>query len=93
MPDLEQSIGLPRTDQTRAEILTTFKARGLTITEAIKASMQLFGLGLGDAKLLVASHPSWTPVVEAAGPIHDDLVEAFREVATPGPTPTHLRQA
>lgn len=66
------------------EILRTMKDRGLTIIQAIKASMQLFGIGLGDAKSLVASHPSWSPTAEAARPFQDDLIKAFQDVGNLG---------
>jgi ribosomal protein L7/L12 len=52
---------------------------GLTITQAIKASMQLFGVGLGDAKSIVASHPSWSQTAQAAQPFQDALIQAFRD--------------
>ncbi len=60
------------------------KDRGLTIIPAIRASMHVFGISLGDAKSLVSSHPSWTPTVEAARPFQDDLIEAFREAGDLG---------
>ena len=39
-------------DRGPDEILTAFKARDLSITEAIKASMQVFGIGLGGPRRL-----------------------------------------
>lgn len=82
MPELDELVGLHRDGKTSDEILTAMKERGLTITEAIKASMQLFGIGLGVAKSLVASHPSWNQTAEAAKPFQDDLIQAFREVGS-----------
>ena len=79
MPQLDELVGLHRDGRSSAEILTVMKERGLTITEAIKASMQLFGIGLGDAKSLVSSHPSWNQTAEAAKPFQDDLIQAFRD--------------
>jgi ribosomal protein L7/L12 len=69
------------------EILRAMKDRGLTIIQAIKASMQLFGIGLGDAKSLVSCHPSWNPTAEAAQPFQDDLIKAFREAGSIGTQP------
>ena len=77
MPELKAVVGLYHDGKSSDEILTAMKERGLTITEAIKASMQLFGIGLGDAKSLVVSHPSWKPTAEAARPFQDDLFWTF----------------
>jgi ribosomal protein L7/L12 len=79
MPDLDELVGLHRDGRSSDEILVVMKQRGLTITEAIKTSMQLFGIGLGEAKSLVSSHPVWKQTAEAAKPFQDDLIEAFRE--------------
>ena len=86
MSEHEEFQSLHQDGRSRDEILRVMRARGLTITQAIKASMQLFGIGLGDAKLLVSSHPSWNQTAEAAKPFQDDLIRAFREAgsATPG---------
>ena len=69
------------------EILMVMKERGLTITEAIKTSMQLFGIGLGEAKSLVSSHPSWHQTAEAAKPFQDELIRAFRDAGRDGTHP------
>ena len=82
MPELDELVGLHRDGKSSDEILTAMKERGLTITEAIKASMQLFGIRLGDAKSLVAAHPSWNRTAVAAKPFQDDLIQAFREVGS-----------
>jgi ribosomal protein L7/L12 len=87
MLELDELAGLHRDGRSSGEILTAMKKRGLTITEAIKASMQLFGLGLGDAKTLVASHPSWNQIAEAAKPFQDDLIQAFRDAGNVGTQP------
>ncbi len=46
MPELDELVGQHRDGKSSDELLTAMKERGLTITEAIKASMQLFGIGL-----------------------------------------------
>lgn len=46
---------------------------GFTIMETIKAVMREYKLSLGEAKMLVSNHPSWSLVVKAAQPLHDDL--------------------
>jgi ribosomal protein L7/L12 len=80
MPVLDELVGLHRDGKSSGEILTAMKERGLTITEAIKASMQLFGIGLGEAKSLVTSHPSWSQTAEAAKPFQEALIKAFHEI-------------
>jgi hypothetical protein len=82
MPGLDELVGLYRDGKSSDEILVVMKERGLTITEAIKASMQLFGIGLGDAKSLVTSHSSWNQTAAAAKPFQDELIEAFRRPDT-----------
>ena len=81
MPELDEFMGLHRAGGGRAEILKAMSDRGLTITEAIKASMRIFGIGLGDAKTLVSAHPSWIQTAEAAKPFQDDLIQAFQDAS------------
>ena len=81
MPELDEFVSLHHNGRSSTEILKAMNDRGSTITEAIKASMQLFGIGLGDAKSLLSSHPSWHPIVEAAQPLHDELIQAFEMTA------------
>lgn len=75
---------LQRDGRNRDEILSAMKDRDLTIMQAIKGSMQLFGVGLGDAKTIVAAHPSWLQTAEASEPFHDALLNAFRDAESPG---------
>ena len=79
MSEHEALQSLQQDGSSTDEILRAMRDRGLTIIQAIKASMQLFGIGLGDAKSLVSSHPSWNQTAEAARPFQDDLIKAFRE--------------
>jgi ribosomal protein L7/L12 len=65
-----------------ADTLSNLKASGMTIAEAIKASTQLFSMGLGEAKTLVSSDPAWMPVAEAAAPLQEELIKAFEDVAS-----------
>jgi hypothetical protein len=87
MPKLDELVGLHQETKSSGEVLAAMKERGMTITEAIKASLQLFGIGLADAKALVSSHPSWNQTAEAAKPFQDDLLQAFREVSSVGTQP------
>lgn len=82
-PEFDELLELQRDGRSREEILAAMKDRGLTIAQAIKASMHLFDLGLGDAKRLVASHPSWAETAQAAGPFQEDLIQAFRAAEDP----------
>jgi ribosomal protein L7/L12 len=83
-PEFDDLLGLQRDGRSRDEILIAMKERGLTIAQAIKASMQLFGVGLGDAKSIVASHPSWSQTARAAEPLQDALIQAFRDTESRG---------
>ncbi len=79
MPVLDELESLHRHGTKNGEILAAMKSGGMTITEAIKASMQIFGIGLAEAKDLVSSHPSWIQTAEAAKPFQEDLIRAFRD--------------
>jgi hypothetical protein len=86
MAELDELVNLHLAGRSVDEILEVMKYRGLTITEAIKASMQVFNMGLGDAKSLVSSHQSWIQTARAAKPFQDELIKAFQEdnsVGTP----------
>ncbi len=71
-------IGFQQEHQNRDEFVAALKGQGLSITEAIKASMQEFHISLGDAKSLVTSHPSWKATAKAAIPWHNALIKVFR---------------
>ena len=80
MPQLDQFTRLHQTGQSRSEILAAMKQRGLTITEAIKTSTQLFGIDLKEAKSLVTSDPSWSSTARAAEPFQRKLARLFHEI-------------
>ena len=75
----DEFLEMHRQGRSEADILTAMSRRGLSILEAIKAARSVFGIGLGSAKLLVSSHPSWSQTAEAAGPLHDALIQACRD--------------
>jgi len=79
MLELDEIAGLHRDGKSSGEVLVAMKERGLTIVEAIKTSMQLFNIGLGDAKALVTAHPSWSYAAEGARPLQDDLIRISRD--------------
>ena len=75
----EQLNDALKSGSSRAELIHEMKLRGLTILEAIKVSRELFGISLGEAKTLVASHPDWRQTAAAADPLHDEIIRAFNE--------------
>ena len=77
-------MNLHRDGTSTGEMLKVMKERGLTIAEAIKASMKVFNVGLGEAKSLVSSHQSWTQAAEAAEPFQDELIKAFQQDSSVG---------
>jgi hypothetical protein len=79
--ELYELVGLRRNSKSGHEILTAIKEQGLTMMEAIKASMQLVVIALGDAMSLVSSHPFWILASEAAEPLHNELIQAFRDAS------------
>jgi hypothetical protein len=76
-------LALQRDGRSQNEILAAMKGHGLTISQAIKISMELFDVGLGEAKSIVVSHPSWSQTAQAAEPFQEALVQAFREIESP----------
>jgi hypothetical protein len=75
--EFDEFVDLKRGASSRDEILAAMKERGLTIVQAIKASTRLFGVGLGDAKSIVASHPSWSGTAQAARPFQEALIRTL----------------
>jgi hypothetical protein len=63
---------------SRGELIGEMKHRGLSILEAIKTTRELFGISLGEAKLLVASHPDWQEAAAAAEPMHEEIIQGFQ---------------
>ncbi|MGE6763699.1 hypothetical protein ACQKGO_37155 [Corallococcus interemptor] len=74
---------------SKEDVVVALHAAGLTIIECIKGLMQLYGLSLGDAKSIAASHPVWRGIVKAAEPLHDEL-EAYAEKMKGGGDPDDL---
>ncbi len=68
-----------RAGRSRADLIREMKRRGLTIIEAIKTARELFGISLGEAKQLVSSHPDWKQTAAAAGPLHEEIIQAFED--------------
>jgi len=79
MSEYDEFLELYRDGKSMDEILAEMKKRGLTIIHAIRATTRIFGVGLGDAKSIVASHPSWVQTAEASIPLHDEIIKVFQE--------------
>jgi hypothetical protein len=60
------------------EVLHLMHLRGLTITEAIKAFMNIYKVPLGEAKEQVSGSPFWREIEKAAEPLHEQIAESFR---------------
>ncbi|KHD08352.2 hypothetical protein PN36_31105 [Candidatus Thiomargarita nelsonii] len=64
--------------KSKIAIDSTIKAlhkQGLSIIESIKMLMSIYNVSLSEAKFFVSAHPVWKPVVEAAKPLHEDLIK------------------
>lgn len=57
----------------QSDFIAAKHAVGFTIMETIKAVMSEYGIPLGAAKAMVASHPVWATVAEASNPLHQDI--------------------
>ncbi len=68
-------------DQSQAETIAAMKRQGLSIIEAIKATREIYSIGLGDAKQLVTLHPAWRTEALAAGPLHDAAMRLMEREA------------
>lgn len=68
-----------RAGRSREDLIRDMKQHGLTILEAIKTSRELFGISLGEAKLLVSSHPDWRQTAESGAPLHEEIIRAFKD--------------
>ena len=75
-----------------SDIVAELHGSGLTIIESIRVVREACSTSLGQAKVIVTSHPVWAKVVRAAEPLHDDVEEIFRqrEIET-GKAPTTRR--
>jgi ribosomal protein L7/L12 len=66
------------------QIVALMRDRGLTIAEAIKASVAVFGVSLGDAKDIVSSNAAWSDIAVAAEPLHNELHRLFEVINEDG---------
>lgn len=75
----EQFAEALKLGKSKAELIGEMKDRGLSIIEAIKAVREVFGVGLGEAKQLVANHPAYVEIARAADPLHEELIQVFED--------------
>lgn len=68
-----------RAGRSRDDLVRDMKEHGLTILEAIKTARELFGVSLGEAKLLVSSHPDWRQTAEAGAALHEEIIQALKD--------------
>lgn len=61
--------------QTPDELIQRLHARGLTITETIKAVMRVHDLALSEAKASVVASPCWQKIVKAAEPLRAEFTD------------------
>ncbi len=59
--------------KSEKEIIKFLHKSGCTIAEAIKFAKEIFDISLGDAKNLVASHPSYADIANASSQLHEEL--------------------
>jgi hypothetical protein len=65
--------------RTESQLIELMHERGMTITESIKALMQIYKIPLSAAKEKVASNPCWRDIVKAAEPLHDQFAESIQQ--------------
>lgn len=83
MPEYDEFADLYRLGMSMDEVLAAMKERGLTMIQAIAASRRLFGVALGEAKTIVASHPSWAEAAAVSALLHDELIKLFEDSDDP----------
>lgn len=66
-----------RAGRSKVDLVHEMKERGLTVLEAIKTARELFGISLGEAKLLVCSHPVWQETAAVGSSLHEEIIQAF----------------
>lgn len=58
---------------SKEEIVAFHHDAGLSIVESMGIVGQVYALPLSEAKDLVAAHPVWKKIVDAAEPLHNEL--------------------
>jgi hypothetical protein len=68
-----------RNGKNKEEIIEFLHISGLTITESMKIIKDIYKISLGEAKAMVAGHPIWNNVVDAAKPLQNDLISSIED--------------
>lgn len=67
------------TEEEEENLIQRLHDEGRSIIDAIKAVRAAYGIDLGAAKRLVEAHPAWGQVVEAAAPLHEELIQVMAQ--------------
>lgn len=65
--------------RSQSNVITSMSQRGFTILDAIKATRELFGVSLGEAKDIVASHVAYRGIADASSPLQDEIIRSFEQ--------------
>ncbi len=60
-------------------LIASLRVEGVSITETMRLVRKQFGVNLGIAKELVSAHPSWSDVVRANRPLHDEVERILKD--------------
>lgn len=78
---LEESRDRVARGMSQDEIIAFHHDAGLSIVESMWIVSQVYALPLSQAKDLVAAHPVWKKIVDAAEPLHDELEKLAKDEA------------
>ena len=79
-PWLDKDLkGIPLND-----MIFMLKQEGLSIIDSIKVVRDVYGLSLGQSKIVVTSHPCWVEFVQASEPLHDELEKLAEDINARG---------
>lgn len=60
------------------DLISELYQHDYTIIESIRFLVSEYNMGLQEAKTQVANHPLWRDVVEAAQPLHEELIAVLK---------------
>lgn len=61
----------------RDQLIVLMHDEGLSIVDSIKVVRWIYGMPLGEAKRVVATHPSWAKLSQKMDAVHADLIAAI----------------
>lgn len=65
---------------TPEDVIGMMKDKELTIAEAIKATREILGISLAEAKRQVSCHRRWTAESTAASALHDQIIDVISKL-------------